>query len=231
MTKQRILVFTLTAMLITGFVSVGTAHAKKSFWEAMLGPWLKDMDTGPKPEDTLQAPFSDNPFQVNEHGARKAHTLVPLSQPHMDHDTVGRWLMTAVAEAMTFRQNDTDEIIAARKAYFTDEAWNSAMMFSKRMGFDKVMDGNKYNVHSFVKTPPLLLNAMEHENRFRWLFEVPVMMSALDAEGFDYRELDAVNQEVMVVVQVGRYTVDESEDGILIETFQGRDDALRQQGR
>lgn len=228
--KRFVLLMVLGLMTILSFVSYpGEAYAKKSFWEAMLGPWLRDIDNGPKPEETLQAPFADDPYKVNKRDLMKAHALVPVTQAHVDTDEVGKWLMTAAAEALTYKVNETEEELAIRKAFFTDKAWEQTLEFKEAMGFNKVMQTEKFNVHSFVQNPPLLLNAVEHNGRFRWLFEVPLMMSAIGSNDFNYHENDAANKEVVVIVQVGRYTVEEAPEGMLIETFRGRDQAMATQ--
>lgn len=223
MSVQRLFLgFIVLLMAMPILLYAAPAYAKKSFWDAMLGPWMREMERGPKPEQTLQAPFADDPYKINNRDQVGVHTLVPVTQPHMDPDNVGKWVMTAVAEALTFNLDDTEEMLAAKKEYFTDGAWRQAMSFKESLGFNKVMESGQYNVHSFTQRPPLLLNSLEHQGRFRWLFEVPVMMSAIGAGDFNYKENDATNQDVVVVVQVGRYPPEENKDGLLIESFKGR---------
>lgn len=212
-------VLTLCVLGFVFFVHIDQAHAKKSFLEAMLAPWLDDLDTGPKPEETLQAPFADNPHKVRTDREAKPHTLVPVTQPHMDNPEVGKWLMTAAAEALSYKLGEAPEKEEHRKSYFTDNAWVQLTRYRTDAGFQKIIDGQNHNISTFVQSTPVLLNALEHQGRFRWLFEVPMMISVTEGEGFDYREKDAVNDEARIVVQVGRYLHEDSADGMLIESW------------
>ena len=209
------------------FVSPQPAYAKKSFFEAMFG-WLTPEPEGPDPAETLRAPFSyDTPRTGDIEGdvAPKPTNVVPLKHAHTNEAEIGKWLVTAVSDAMSYKVGDEPDISKPNSKYFAQSGLEQYKDFLVKNNIQKVVESGRYNIRSFVKETPLLLNSGSANDRFRWLYEIPVMVSYMDAQTFDYKSSDPVNQHIVLTVQVGRFaeTGDEQNNfEVLIETWNGK---------
>jgi hypothetical protein len=92
--------------------------------------------------------------------------------------------------------------------------------FYRKNGLTKVLESKKYYIRSFVQETPLLLNEGTVEGRYRWLYEVPVMISYMDRNMHGYKDVQPVSQTITLKIQVGR-AADQSKD-ILIESWTGK---------
>lgn len=199
------------------------AHAQKSFWDAMFG-WMKEPDNSPDPAETLQAPFAYGGAseQKNAVVEQKRTTAVPLEHAHTNEAVVGKWLIEAVSESLSYKITDTQDVYDKNAVFFSPSGLAQFRTFMEQNNIQKVLDSKRFNVRSFVKEDPLLLNSAKAEGRFRWLFEVPLMVSYMDAKDFNYKEDDPVNQHLVLTVQVGRVAQADNELGVLIETWSGK---------
>lgn len=213
--------FTLfTVSLLLCFSMAGEAHAKKSFWDAMFGWMEKKPDAGPDPAKTLQAPFAYDGAKADDE--KKNSSIVPLKHAHTNHAVVGKWLIEAVSEAMSYKVEDKVNIYEKNKMFFNENGLGQFRRFMLDNNIEKVVDSKRFNIRSFVKEDPLLLNSQSVDNRYRWLFEVPLMVSYMDSKDFDYKSDDPVNQHLVLTVQVGRSDDADNELGVLIETWAGK---------
>lgn len=218
----------LTLIILSLFLIVsvsGEAHAKKSFFDAMFG-WLKPKDNSPDPAQTLEAPFA---YDGKKTGAdpelveqKSTNDVIPLKHAHTSHDNIGKWLITAVSETMSYNVEDKENIYEKNKAFFAESGLGQFRRFMIDNNIEKVVESGRFNIRSFVKEEPLLLNSQSVDNRYRWLFEVPMMVSYMDAENFDYKNDEPVNQHLVLTIQVGRDADAKNEFGVVIETWAGK---------
>lgn len=210
-------IFTLTAPQ--------PAYAKKSFFEAMFG-WLDPKPEEPDPAETLKAPFSyDTPKTDNIEGLADRSDVVPLKHAHTNESEIGEWLMTAISDAMSYNVGDDPDIAKVNGKYFAQSGMRQYKNFLEKNNIQKVIESGRFNIRSFVKENPLLLNSGSANDRFRWLFEIPIMVSYMDAQEFDYKQNDPVNQHIVLTVQVGRFAEtndDQNNFDVLIETWSGK---------
>lgn len=218
--KPLILVFSLVISL--SFISA-EAHAKKSFWESMFG-WMGTQKNEPDPGQTLQAPFAYGGHESADNGQikRSASNPVPLKHAHTNESEIGKWLVTAISETLNYKVGEDGDIVEKNKEYFAESGQIQLRKFLQDNNISKVMESGRYNIRSFVRENPLLLNSGTAQDRFRWLYEVPVMVSYMDAKGFDYKNDDPVNQQMLLTVQVGRVEAAENDFDVLIETWTGK---------
>ena len=220
--------FFRSLLLLAFFCSVisfsSPALAKKSFWDAMFG-WMDPPDTTPDPAQTLEAPFAykggaaeNTDVQIE----RSSANPVPLKHAHTNEAEIGKWLMMAISETMSFQVGKDENILEKNSKFFAPSGQQQLEAFLKANNIQKVMESGRYNIRSFVRENPLLLNSGTADNRFRWLYEVPVMVSYMDAKNFDYKEHDPVNQHMVLTIQVGRVVEADNEFDVLIETWSGK---------
>lgn len=172
-------------------------------------PFLFKKEEGPKPEDTLVAPFAD-PEVIEESKNRAANqpvlpvNAVPLDLPHRTAKEVGRWLMVATAESLSFGVGTFDERQKKVAAYFTPEAYEKYISFLDTGSYREKLRSGSVSLHNFVREEPFLLNNGPVEGRYRWLFEVPVMLSYLPAGATGYKDEDPVNEALVFRIEVSR---------------------------
>ena len=203
-------------------------------------------ETGPKPEDTLQAPFADEGLARYKHETRKAiqagkdvedKTLDQLFKPtdgagidnnlklpHRSKEEVSEWLIKAISEVLSVNPAKYDEHKELLKTGMDLYAMNDFETFMQKSNILAVLKQNKLKLHSYVEEAPILLNAGAVDGRYRWKFEMPVTLSFLPHDVDDYRTLAnsrIPNQYINLKVQVGRASSVGTE-GIVIETLDFR---------
>lgn len=202
-----------------------------------LFPSLKNTSE-PDPAQTLQAPFAQPavPVVPTAQGqpapqASLPENFVPLDVPHRNSEQVAEWLMMTVSEALTFTDVNYQTSLDKSAVYFNPAARQQFLTFLQEANIQPTLHAAQYNVRSFVTEAPLLLNEGAIEKRYRWLYEVPVMVSymAKGADGYKKNAAQPVNQMLTLKIQVGR-TTDHAEIGkdIIIETWAGTVDHTRQ---
>jgi len=182
------------------------AQARKSFLEGMM-PFLYDRgdENIPPPSETLQAPFAYDPAKPVQKEVGLPQNAIPLNQPHRGQDDISRWVVTAVSEALTFSEKEyRPKIEEAAEQFFIPAAARQYQSFLRDNKILGVLEGRRYRVQSFTQGRPALLNEGALQGQYRWLYEVPVMVSYMDRLNFDYRENSPINQKYTLMVQVGR---------------------------
>lgn len=194
------------------------AYAKKSFYEALVGSWFQPKTHGPKPEDSLRAPFTTGKAKVD---GVEQHEGENLKVPHINYPEVGKWLTTACAESLNYKEHTNQEDLDHLRAYFTDSGWAQYQHFLQQSKLANIIASHKFNLQSHVKREPLLLNSLEHEGLYRWLFEIPIMVTFMNRENFNYEEQEPETASYALRVQVRRVSQEESPYRMLIETWTG----------
>ena len=148
---------------------------------------------------------------------------LPLEQPHRDKASIAKWLMDAVSEIMTFTSPDPQTDLAHHLAYFSPAGQQEFQAFLVDTAIQPVLDDRRYVMRGFVQTTPRFLNEGVIDGRYRWLYEVPVMVSSLERSQGDYKNGgEAVNRKMIIRLQVGRSDSAENDAGILIEHWTGK---------
>ncbi|MFN3700540.1 MAG: DotI/IcmL/TraM family protein [Alphaproteobacteria bacterium] len=222
------------------FVIIGTAYPaaaqKKSFFEAMFGWMSKAPDNEPDPAVTLRAPFaapsratvSEGEENVTE-TQQQPNPRISLRYAHTTELEIANWLVTAVSNAMSFEVGEESNIAERNKSYFAQSGLEQFQSFLDANNIQKVIDSNRFNINSFVRERPLLLNSGTAQDRFRWVFEVPILVSYMNAETFNYKTDEPVNQNILLTIQIGRFHDVEDPDNIFdvkIETWNGRSESI-----
>ncbi len=205
---------------------LGVAAPAQAGWLEFFFPTLKQK--GADPMETLQAPFALDPKAAppkERPDPTKAELPVnqlPLDQPHRDNQEISSWLTSVTSAAMTFDGDDYQAKIKDNEKYFTLAGKEQYMVFLNGNNVIKVLDSKKFHVRSFVQDIPLLLNEGAVNGVYRWLYEVPMMVSYMERGVTDYKKLEPVNQQIVLTVQVGRVPSSGTDMAVLIERWDGR---------
>lgn len=172
-------------------------------------PFLFEKKEGPQPEDTLIAPFADPALQ-KEAQARDPQApalpvnAIPLNLPHRTTKEISRWLMIATAESFSFDVGTFEERQKKISGYFTPEAYQRYLAFLDTGFYREKLQNKTVSLHNFVREEPFLLNNGVVDGSYRWLMEVPVMLSYLPAGAVGYKDQDPTNEELVFRIEVMR---------------------------
>lgn len=212
-------------MCLAAFLHTAPAFAAKSLWD-VFGSMFEEKPVEPDPGQTLQAPFAYDPNRKIEAGETLPENAVPLDISHRSSSEIGKWLMTAVSDTMSFEIDEEGAAAPIKREYFTPSGVTQFQEFLTKTGIQKVLDSRKYHMRSFVRQSPLLLNEGAVQGHYRWLFEVPLMVSYITPGNFKYENSEAINQAITLTVQVTRVREGGGAEGVLIEIWKGKIEAL-----
>ncbi len=233
--KKAPIIFLFASVLIA--VSFAGAVPAQAGLLEFFFPSLKKAEYDPS--KTMQAPFAldektrdqvmreqllQDPNAVKNPPPKFAlpENNIPLDQPHRHSIEIAKWLTTGLSEVMTFDRGDYSARLEGASKYFTVAGKEQYIKFLTDNNILKVLESGKYEVRSFVQEDPLLLNEGAVNGTFHWLFEVPVMVSYVERGTKNYKNVEPVNQPVVLTVQIGRTATDNQGVGVLIERFEGR---------
>jgi hypothetical protein len=215
--------FCLLTILSFLFYPAKSAWAAESFWHALFGGLFSGSAGEPKPEETLQAPFSyGRAMDTSEKTDLSSDPL--LAHPHHGEKEISKILVTYVSEVLSYNAvpNGSKELIDSKRIYFSENGYSQYMNFMQSNNITKVIEAGRFNIKSFVESTPLLLNATALDGRYRWVYEIPIMISYMDARNFNYKDNEPINQKIILTVQIGRVDEAKNKSGILIETWSGK---------
>lgn len=213
----QILIFAVLSLVII------VPSSAEAGWLEFFFPSLAVKE--PDPSETLQAPFAADP---NTEGPAAAPgtslpvNAVPLDKPHRSVTTVGEWVQGVLPEIMTIAGADYKAELEKTAPYFDKIGRQEFMTFLQEKGIQRVLDSKRFHVRGFVQDVPFLLNEGELDGSYRWLFEIPVMVTYLDSSMVDYKNADPVSQRIILTVQAGRSHQAQNSEGLLIERWSGK---------
>jgi hypothetical protein len=187
--------------------------------------------TGPKPEETLIAPFAQNVQQTRtltekDLGALIApENAIPIDQAHRAKTYVADWAGAQVMMALNNNPGADEKARAARLKDIT-----AAFLPTGRQGLEAYEAQNNLaqlgaqgqKIVAFSKSSPLLSFDGVHQGAFRWVVDVSVTLSILPVDLKNYQEKNrdgtAHIQTMMVRVQIVR-VASGYPAGMAIESF------------
>ncbi len=169
------------------------------------------------------------PFAVGQ-GAEEKEKLnslpvdaIEMSKPHRTSKEIGQWAMTVATEVMNFEAGKFDEQLKTRDHLFDAVGKNQYLEFLRDKKVLSVAKDGRFNVVSYANAQPLLLNEGNVNNRYRWLFRIPVVVTYMDKNMKSYKGADAkLIQEAVLNVQVGRTRAKTKPDGLQVEQWSGK---------
>jgi hypothetical protein len=187
----------------------------------------------PDPSKTLVAPFAEPPAETTaaQPGANPGlpENSTPLDYAHRPNVQIGQWATIAVSEALTFDKDDYQQEIEEHAQHFEATGKQQYITFLQDNSLIRVLETHKFHVRGFVQEAPLLLNEGAVDGSYRWLFQVPVMVSYMDRNMKNYKNKTAepVNQLITLTIQVGRAKDLTPGKDIAIERWSGRVQAIK----
>lgn len=190
---------------------------------------------GPKPEETLIAPFIDQKISPYQDQGTKGSlpqnlkNVIPLTVPHQDRAFMMEWVSTQVAGILTFNPHDLSSTssdgsaaqTALFKKVFLEKAKADVQTLLALPYFTDRLYTKKMRIKAFVQTPAIIQNEGVFGDVYRWLVDVPVTMTFYP-DGYIKdqvrRSSTFETKTITVRVQVARVS-GEYPDGCAIESF------------
>jgi len=201
-------------------------------WVDFFFPMLKD--TSDDPSNTLRAPFAEKLEKpegetteggegTTEVNAQSQSTLtVPMHLSHRSDREIAQWVTTAVSEAITFEDADYVTEMEEHRKIFDAKGWEQFQAFLTETSMIKVIESDRYQMRSYVRGTPILLNEGAVSKRYRWLYEVSANISYLERNVSDYKDVEPQNRSIKILVQIGRTKDADNEEGLLLERWDGK---------
>ncbi len=169
--------------------------------------WVKNLEQDSRiPEDPL---YKKNSSGVN---------IDDLGQQHRTPEEVASWVSEALSESLTFSASSYEEVVYDASEYFHSAAYQQYKDFLDQGRYAQTVASSNLRLVNFIEDTPYMLTKGEVENRYKWLFDVPMVLSYIREGARGYSDFEPVSQNVQVTVQIGRYR-GAGEEGLLIERF------------
>lgn len=173
----------------------------------------------PKPTPTGETQKSGKPeVDLN----RMSISSTPLEKPHRLDAEITNWAEAVTAKALNFSSDDYNVDLQNSSLLFDASGRDQYTVFLREQNMLKVLQTGKYQIRSYVKDTPLLLNEGAVGGRYRWLYRVPVMVSYMPRGLRSYEDVKPINRDLQIDLQIGRKTLEEAEQGIQIERWSGQ---------
>lgn len=220
----------MTAVMAMVF-AVGSFSAParaESFLEKLFPFLFEEPHTGPKPEDTLQAPFIEkgavDTTESQQIGVEyKPETAlesgVSLDQAHRQPVQLLDWSSKVISDSLDFDPLRYDQHLVSLQTQMTPYAIEAFKAFLAKDNLLAALTSNGLVMRAFVTDPARLLNQGAVQGRYRWLVETPVTITFLPRGTMDYAGLQPKSQIINVRTQLGR-VAEGGVDGVMIETME-----------
>lgn len=197
--------------------------------DSFLNDWLPQVfgerDKGPKPEETLQAPFATGSAaarpltEAEKEAAANPENMVPLNQPHRATKYIGEWAAATVAGAMSLEPATLNEHLDAQGKTFIPQALEEFKGYLSKTGILASLQVHNQQMQAFVGGDPTLLNEGVFQDSYRWLYDVPLTVTVMPSGTKTYKgnESKTSTQKLTVRIQIGRAKGPGAPDGMAIE--------------
>ena len=221
---KRISFFFSLLLVCALFANAPAAHA--GIFE-FLFPSLKEEEYDPTKE--MVAEFAAGKGAEDKEQLEQLPVdAIPLVNPHMLNPEVGEWVMNVAVEAMNFDAATTVEGLDANTGLFDATAKQQYLTFLSENNIQRAMTDGRFNIRSYANNTPLLLNEGVVNERYRWLYRVPVVVTYMDKDMTTYKQKQAaLIQQATLNVQIGRVISPDHADGLQVEQWSGKLEAFK----
>jgi hypothetical protein len=213
--KSFLSVFLLFFILLFG---VSSAQAGDFFFPN-IKKQIRANEAADNVDEELKAPFAAEDGMTE---TQNAMTIggVALNLPNATDATITNWVSSAVTDALTFTSGDVQGHARDSLQYFTPAGEEQYIAFLRDSNIYQNLDSGYYQLNSAVQLEPLLVGEQESNGLYKWLYDVQVMLSYLNAGTTSYDAALPQNQTLFLRVQVTRAeATDENDMGVRIELW------------
>lgn len=176
---------------------------------------MDEHNTGPS---DLTVPFSEENFGKPILGDAGQD----LSVPNMSARELAKSLNLIIAESLSLNKGGYDENVEAMRKYFVPAAYAQYEQFLKSAGFEAMILTQNMQSGIYPEQDPLELTNGVYDGVYKWVFEVPVMISFIPRSAQTYRnnETRSINRRFLLRVQFARVDDPQEPGAVKIEIWQ-----------
>ncbi len=208
-------------LLTQGFFKVAMIGALVAFIGVFVFAVYLEKDNVPPPG--MHMPNETNkalgkPILLNPETAPPSQ----LTIQHMSTRQVADRLSDVVAESLSFDKSNFIYNSGAMQKYFTPEGYAQYKAFLESANFSQALMTQNLRSGAYAEQDPLELSSGVYNGAYKWLFEVPVMISFVPADAETYRndEAQAQNRKFTLRVQFTRVGNPQDPEDTRIEIWQ-----------
>lgn len=203
-------------------------HNANAGWLEFFFPQLRPKQINPM--GTMTAPFAD-PNAVIDPTVNKSglgENSIPINLRHRSNAIISKWVESAVSDMLVYDAQTYEQQYKANAALFDTTGLKEYVTFLNSQNIVSSLKSGIYNVRSFVRDAPIIINEGEVGGRYRWLYKIKVMLSFIKVGLNTYKgaeETDQISKEYTIIVHIGRSSKvkinERNEHGLIIEGWSG----------
>ena len=195
-----------------------------SWWEIFFPSGVSDT----RPTDSGRAPFANEDAVIEELDASgNAENQTPLHLKHRTNFVITQWVQHNIPNMLSYTGANYEDEYRKKVKNFSDVGTAEYLKFLQDKNFLTTLKTGRYDVAGFIQDYPVILNEGPVDGRFRWLYQVNIMVTYVDSNFDGYKknkakEGESITQEFVVTFQMGRDRTIGNEHGIAIETWSAK---------
>lgn len=231
MQRVRVLLFLLLVSLALSPQPVFADSVLNDLLPSVFGP----RDRGPKPEETLIAPFAQDAGATRrmtteqEKALAKPENLAPITVAHRSRAYMQQWAADQAASILTYNPADSDPgskdgTVAQAEKYkkaWLESAQADVQALLTTPYFTERLGNRNLRIKGFVQTTATVQNEGLFGDAYRWLVDVPVTITFFPQGAAADDALKSTGYEtttVMMRLQIVRVATGYP-DGCAVERF------------
>ena len=213
-------VFFQVFFLATLALSFTANQAHASLFDKVIAWFKPPMELeGPRPDETLQAPFvnqseqSEGALEQIYDGAKstamsadgQVQDLTNLSVPHRNQEQIDKWATNAVATAFNFTITELRTFGKILRPYYTNDGMEDFRLYLSQSGIVSDLQKAQARASAYVRGQPTLVQKGQDEGLYVWIVDVPLTISylPLNAQGQD-RIKSVFDKDMTIRVKIER---------------------------
>lgn len=158
------------------------------------------------------APFAEQTAVIEEDVEEMENDAV--TKAHRTRREMQTWIVRSVSELLNLDNANKNIVFTAARPYFTGAAFTQYEAYLKGGDTLPEIEAGRMRLGTIVDQTPQLLNEGVIGNSYRWLYDVPVMMTRTPAQGTPQ------TVRATLRLQLGRVAEDVNSDKMVIESWQ-----------
>lgn len=228
--------FLSTAVLVAALLG-GVFTSQPARAESVLNhllPWVfGPPEEGPKPEDTLQAPFGkDRPPQSGSqvqaglmemyNPNKSIEDTTALDTPHRNDQQIGEWVTDVVTRSLTIDPRTYGVSQTEFGPLMTPFATKEYQSFLEKNGILEMLKSNNMKLVAVAESRPELIQAGALDGSYRWLYKIPLMLTYYEQSTTSLKGIKKAAPQIRRItlsVQVGRVPKNLLADEMMVERW------------
>lgn len=200
-----------SAFLLILTLSVSTAALAQSKPAPTAAPFATDQT----------APVTSNSKLMSIYDSAASQNNVPLDKPHRTGEQLVTWAEDRVTAAMNIDPAEWDAHLKLMQPDFAPYGLQEYQNYLQSSGIMDVLKTRNLRLNAIMDGTATLLSEGALSGSYRWLYQVPLMLSYYDASIKTAKGQGGKvqNQKLTIRVQIGRSSLAQNDDQIMIERW------------